>query len=278
MSVSSQNDMTVIRTFALLTWFMLGPIHQVCAQQAIARKDTIRIVTTSYLELVAKKIAQPGTTPEEAAEYANSLMAKNGFDYEFDACPIVRANRHPRSIDQYGTEKIYYYSFVGVNGRKLRFELTGDPAEALCGECAFEIPLLRVTSKELLVVSGGKQQLVKRPTGFELKKISIMDSSMRRTLRTWEVPLDTELAGVSQDGTKIYLELLNNYQPEDLVKKVVLEASQSGLRFMARNQLPTQSSEYVKHHPKDPRDPYLAFRRFRVGHKSYIIRYDAPCT
>ena len=52
-----------------------------------------------FLEKVAEKLKQPGVTAEDAAEYANQLLAIHGFFYEFDACPSSQsqpsaANRH----------------------------------------------------------------------------------------------------------------------------------------------------------------------------------------
>lgn len=156
-------------------------------------------------------------------------------------------------------------------------QLIGDPTYALCGECAFHIPLLRVTKRQLLVVSDGKQYLVRRPPGFFLKEISLVDSSMKRTIRTWEVPLDSDLAGISEDGTRIYLDLYNNYT-EDLFNKVVVEVSGSTIRFRARSEVAARDGESVKDYPTDPRDAYLTFKRFRIGNRQYIIRYHFPCT
>lgn len=248
-------------------------------QKSLPQTGAVKIVRTSYVELVAEKLKQPAVTAEDAAEYANGLLAIHGFDYGFDACPVVKANRHPQSIgDRYGLGKLYNYSFVQTNGRRIKMQLMGDPTEALCSECAFDMPLLRVSKRQLLVVSDGKQYLVRRPFGFFLKEISLVDRSMKRILRTWEVPLDTQLAGISEDGTRIYVELLNNYNSRDLINKIVVEVSGSTIRFRARSQVAARDGEFVTDHPTDPRDAYLAFKRFRIGNKQYIIRYDVPCT
>jgi hypothetical protein len=263
--------------FLSIVWETLGGEVAV-VHKSSAQTSEVRIVQTSYLKMVAEKLKQPGVTSENAAEYANSLLAIHGFNYYFDACPVVRANPHPQSIgDDYGVGKIYNYSFVQTNGRRIKMEIMGDPTEALCGECEFSIPLLRVTRRQLLVVSDGGQYLVRRPSGFFLKEISLVDRSMKRVIRTWEVPLDTQLAGISEDGTKIYVELLNNYS-EDLFKKIVIEVSGSTVRFRALSQVAGRDGEFVKNHPTDPHNAYLAFKRFRVGNKQYIIRYDLPCT
>jgi hypothetical protein len=252
----------------------------VVADTSQVQTGPIKIVRSSdYLEKVATKLKQPGLTVEQAADYANSLLAIHGFDYHFDACPVVKANPHPQSIeDQYGLAKIYNYSFVQTNGRRIKMQLIGDPTSALCGECAFYIPLLRATKRQLLVVSDGKQYSLRRPPGFFLKEISLLDRSMKKTVRTWEVPLDTELAGISEDGTRIYVELYNNYNSEDLINKMVIEVSRSTMRFQARSQVAARDGEFVMNQQTDRVDSYLAFKRFRVGNKQYIIRYDLPCT
>jgi hypothetical protein len=244
----------------------------------LTQKAAVKIVPTSYLDLVAERLKQPGVTAEDAAEYANSLLAIHGFDYWFDACPVVKVNPHPKSIIVIGgLTKSYKYSFAQTDGRRIKMQLIGDPADGLCSDCVFDIPLLRVTKRQLLVVSDGKQYLVKRPSGFVLKEISLVDRSMKRTLRTWEVPLDSELAGISEDGTRIYLDLYNNYT-EDLFSKVVVEVSESTIRFRARSAVAAQAGEVITNHPTDQPNAYLTFKRFRIGNKQYIIRYDSPCT
>ena len=250
------------------------------AQKSSPAARTITLARTDdYLEKTAERLKQPGMTAEAAAEYANRQLAKQGFNYFFDACSVVEANPHPGSTqDRFGITKSYNYSFVKIDGRRIKMQLLGDPSNALCGECNFSLLLLRVTPRRLLVVAGGRQYWVKRPADFFLKKISLVDSTMKRTLRTWEVPLDTELAGISEDGTKIYLELLNNYEPSDLVDKIVVEVLGSTVRLRARDQVAGQHGEAIEGHPTDPLDAYLTFKRFRVGKKEYIIRYDLPCT
>ena len=230
-----------------------------------------------FLEKVAEKLKQPGVTVEDAAEDANQLLAIHGFFYEFDACPVVKANPQPPTVtDKYGLNKSYSYSFVETSGRRITMQLIGDPTNGLCSECDFAIPLLRVTKRQMLVVSDSRQYSVKRPAEFFLKEISLVDRSMKKIIRTWEVPLDSEVAGVSEDGRNLYLKLYNGYEG-DLDNKVVLEVSGSTIRFRAGSQV-AQEGEFVKGHPADPSDSYLAFKRFRVGLKQHIIRYHMPCT
>jgi hypothetical protein len=84
-------------------------------------------------------------------------------------------------------------------------------------------------------------------------------------------------AGISQDGTKIYLNLYGA-DAEGTLDKLVLEVSESGVSFHARSKTNAQEGVDVKNHPTDPNNSYLSFRRFRAGNRTYIIRFDAPCT
>ena len=250
------------------------------AQKSAPGLGRMRIAhTDDYLAKTAERLKQPGVTAEDAAEYANQQLAKQGFNYFFDACSVVKANPHPASIrDRNGLTKVYNYPFRKVDGRQIKMQLLGDPENSLCGECTFYIPILRATPRRLLVVADGRQYWVRRPADFFLHMISLVDSTMKKTLRTWEVPLDTQLAGISEDGTKIYLELLNNYESQDLVNKIVVEASGSSVRLRPREQVAGQHGELIEDHPTDPHNADIAFKRFRVGKKQYIIRYDLPCT
>jgi hypothetical protein len=107
--------------------------------------------------------------------------------------------------------------------------------------------------------------------------MSLVDETMEKRLRTWEVPRHSIPIGVSEDGTKIYLDL--GYKFEETVSdKLVLEVSETGLAIRAANEVNVQEGEWIENHPTDPKNAYLSFERFRVGDRSYIIRFTAPCT
>lgn len=251
--------------------------REAVALEASAQEENPKIVAASYDELVVRKLKQPGVTVREAAQYANELLAKNGFNHGFDACPIVEANPQPQEVQVTGgAMKAYIFPLTETRGRRINFKFIGQPTWALCGECAFTIPLLRINRREMLVVSEGKQYLVKRPANFHLEEIDLVDRSMRRVLRTWEVPVDSMPAGISQDGTKIYLDLYN-VDSQDTLNKLVLEVSASGVSFHARSKASAQPGVDLKNHPTDPNNSYLSFKRFRAGGRTYIIRFNAPC-
>ena len=163
-----------------------------------------------------------------------------------------------------------------TDGRQLSFRLPGEVPGIVCGECNFTIPLMRMTKQELLVVLEGKQYPVKRSRIFSFKKMDLVDQSFKKILRTWEVPIDSSPSGISPDGTKLYVDLYD--EGEGLSDRLLLEVSASGVRFAPRNVLKAQKSREVKKPPINARSTDRMFTRFQVGNKSYIVRYDAPCT
>jgi len=59
----------------------------------------------------------------------------------------------------------------------------------------------------------------------------------------------------------------------------VLAISPTGIRFeVAAKALAGQEGSNIPDFPEDPNNAYLAYSRFRVKDKTYIIRYSGPCT
>jgi hypothetical protein len=56
-----------------------------------------------------------------------------------------------------------------------------------------------------LAVLDGKKYLLKRPVEFRLEEIELVDETMKRVIRKWEVPNETFPIGVSADGRILYL-------------------------------------------------------------------------
>jgi len=141
----------------------------------------------------------------------------------------------------------------------------------MCGECFFSLPVTKVTKREIELVTSGKKYLPVRPPSFHLDEMSLVDQSMRKVLRTWQVPDQGEPLGVSSDGTKLYL--------ETAIESLILEISESSsMRILAREEVKLPKGETVQKHPTDPKNAYLSFMRFRFGGRSLVIRYSEPCT
>ncbi len=134
----------------------------------------------------------------------------------------------------------------------------------------------------------------KRPKQFVLDKMDLMDATMKKVIRSWEVPTQDFPVALSEDGKILYFSVdfteadsaagrwqlwREGEKPKQEYPSTLLAISAEGIKFVvAKPILARQKSEELKKHLKDPKNDYLMFRQFRVGNKSYIIRYSAPCT
>lgn len=246
------------------------------ADVATAKQTEAPIIRPSTIinEVRDRLKKQPNLSAKELAYYANQLLDYKGFNYEFDVCEIIGINQ-PKKLPIPPTVT-YSHAMVQSDGENitLRF-VSEDPGGAPCGECFSPIPSLQVTQQEMVVISEGKRYRLKRPDAFALDEAALVDTTMKKVLRMWQLPYQTVPIGISPDGTKLYLEL-----QEQLLDAIVLELSEEGrLQFKVRNELDLQGKgEGIENHPKDPKNAYLSFIRFRAGGKSYIVKYSAPCT
>jgi len=260
--------------FALFTFTLVISFSVPTAAQT--KPAPIKIVPPNlYQEIEKKAAAEPNITPAMLAKYANDLLAKKGFDFQFDLCEFLKKyNRTPPSRLASNKPRTYRLPMTQTDGRPVVFEAQMD-SEGMgpCGECFVSIPATRVTAKEIEIIAGGKKYVVVRPRMFALDDIDLVDQTMKRKLRTW--PFNGTPVGVSSDGTKLYFE--TNYESD--TSTIRLELSETGaMRFFPRDELKLPKGEEVKKHPIDRRNDYLSFLRFRFGARSLIIRYTEPCT
>jgi hypothetical protein len=262
---------------ALLALIFLagGLISGTSAQSA---KSPLRIVPSNIIDALQKKLeAEPNIEPTVLAKYANDLLAKKGFDFQFDLCEFINQyNPTPRGRGAQTKTRTYKLPMKQTDGVQLTFE-TGRNIEeegeggGMCGECFVSIPATKVTAQQIELLAGGKKYLLVRPRSFHLDEMSLVDQTMRKVLRTWQVPSQGEPLGVSSDGTKLYL--------DTGIESLILEISEtSALRFVAREEIKLPKGEEVAKHPTDPKNAYLSFMRFRFGGKSLVLRYSEPCT
>lgn len=244
----------------------------------------VKLVPATLIADVRQKMeAEPGISSQQLAQYANELLVKKGFDFQFDLCEFVARHNPSRREEQRIRRKSvirpeadhqYKLPLTQTNGRRLVLEATATEEQmesGLCGECFFSVPANRVTRIEIEMFVGGRKYQVHRPSLWSLDEISLVDASMRRALRTWQVPDQTTPFGVSHDGAKLYL--------ETGIDALILEISAtSALRFVARDQLRLPPGEDIENGPSDPKNAYLSYKRFRFGKKTLILRYSAPCT
>ena len=65
----------------------------------------------------------------------------------------------------------------------------------------------------------------------------------------------------------------------DHLDELVLEISEDGRPgFRVKEEVGADSGEWIEDHPKDPRNDYLSFMRFRAGGRTHVVRFSGPCT
>ena len=245
------------------------------ASSAQTRQATIKIVPSNIFDELQKKLeAEPMIKLAALAKYGNDLLPRKGLDYQFDLCEFLQRNNptYPKGRALRAGSRAYRLPMKQTDGRPVIFEArVSDGEGGLCGECFVSIPVTRVTLREIELVAGGRKYLVARPSSFTLDEISLVDQSMRRVLRTWQVDYGQQPLGVSSDGTKLYV--------STAMENLILEISESAaMRILARDEAKLPPGEEVQRHPTDPKNAYLSFMRFRFGGRSLIVRYSEPCT
>ena len=239
----------------------------------VPAQSVVKMSASKILSDVAeRKNKQPGITSKELAAYANELLETRGFDYDFDVCDIL-SSRDKKSTAPFLSKR---YRASLTNGRELTLKLNVlNPQESLCGECWLLIPTLQVTKREIHLIAKGQTHRIRRTSAFYLDEAQLIDSSLKKVLRRWELPFQTVPIGISVDGTKLYTDV--NYDPE--LFDLALEVSEDGtVAFRDRAALGLKKGMWMEDFVRDPKNAYLSFMKFEVGNKTYIIRFTAPCT
>lgn len=242
------------------------------------RAPQIRAATVLE-DLLKRENGRPRLSTRALAAYGNALLREQGFNYSFDACDILKANGKDGggNTRPTGAELTYAYKLTRADGRSMSFRILSgdDEGGGMCGECFFEIPALRVTKTEMVVRAEGGAYRLRRPKEFALDEAALVDRSLRRVLRTWQMPFETAPAGISPDGTKLYVDFYEGLAPEGLL----LELSDGGtVKFRARSDVRLREGEWIKDFPKDPGNDYLSYMRFTSGGKTYFVKFTGPCT
>lgn len=240
--------------------------------QTRKRTPILSVNRSNIVAEVSEKARQsPSLTPAELAAYGNDLIAQKGFDYNFDVCEALNHRDRLRMPPEELT-----YQMTLTNGHKTSFRFTiRDRDNALCGECWTSIPSLQVTDKEMTLIAEGKRYSVRRPTSFYLDQAQLVDETLKKVKRTWQLPYQAMPSGISADGAKLYVNFYNGSGLDHLV----LELSENGPpQFRDRAVIKSSEGKFIEDYPKDPNNSYLSFMSFRVGEKTYRVKFWAPCT
>jgi hypothetical protein len=223
------------------------------------------------------KTRRPGLKAAALARYANSLVAREGFDYSFNVCEIF-----PRemldgngTLAEAGALHTFRRRLTRLDGRAVTFNLVSDDYGGMCGECFLTLPALRVGKGEMALVAGGAVYELKRPATFTLDEAYLVAADLKTVLRTWQLPYQIIPEGISPDGKKLYVGFYTDHDLDELL----LEISEDGhTRFRVKEEVGVTGGERVENHPQDPNNAYLSFMRFRAGGRTYVVRFSSPCT
>ena len=258
----------------LLFGLVLTLLSSAIAQTARKVAPVVSVKDSNVISAVSERATkEPSLKPEQLAAYGNELIASKGFDYDFDLCEMLNERDSAKSKSEVIVRNL---QLSLTDGGKHPFRFTiGTGFEALCSECWSSIPSFQVTQKEMTLIAEGKQYRVKRPAAFDLDEAHLVDETLKKVLRTWQIPYQTVPTGISADGTKLYLGF---HVENDLLDHLVLELSENGPpQFRDRAVMQSSEGESIDH-PRDPNNGYLSFMRFRVGEKTYRVKYWGPCT
>jgi hypothetical protein len=223
--------------------------------------------STLIEDLQTRQLTNTKLTAKQLADYGNELIKKKGFNYYFEMCEVIKANKNPKNIgSEVSPSLLYSYNLNLIDGEKQKFQFITPDTSGSCGECLMTIPVTSVSKNEISLLASGKEYKVKRVPRFTLNEMVLMDKKMKRVLRRWETPYQDSPVGVSADGLNLYL--------ESGIEGLLLEVSESGLQFKAKSQVKLQGKGVsLDNHPVGPKNDSLYFMKFRVGKKSFIIRY-----
>ena len=273
------------------------------APSSVSRVPLRRVRPSYLLRRINRELDRHPSMPiSQFVAEANSEIARQGFDYEFEVNGFLSERQVrplvPLNPNDSQTEP-YEFNLTTIQGAEVHLQMDVDIMEGPCGERYTLIPAVHVTNQEMELVVDSRHYSVKRPSGFGLEQMQLVDEKTKRTLRTWELPFYSEALGVSLDGSTLFLlpnfniyaskqavslrpvaasmPMIVDLQVANRAPQLILAVSDRGVQFAIKDELiERETSELLD--DRDPNLPYVGYRRFHVGNKSYVVRFQWPCT
>ena len=223
-------------------------------------------------DIVKYKDEHPAASGREIAEYGNSLLPVTGYNYWIDVNALNQKKKNAVRIlsDDF---QAYPYTMTLSNGKKESFLVFAPRNDSCCcGYFYADFPVTRVTETAITFISDGKTYTVIRPKDLATsERYALVDiKNPSKEIQRWQVPYETYPSGISEDGTKLYV--------QGPIEDVLLEISLDGtFRLVDENEVKSSKGEFCLI-PENGKDGYEGCMKFEVGTKIHYIRFSAPCT
>jgi hypothetical protein len=228
--------------------------------------------STIDADLIKYKEGHPAAAAKELADYGNSLILVKGYNYNIDVNALNE--RHKKTARKISEDfQVYPYTMTLTGGKNEAFMIFAPTSDSCCcGYFYADFPVTNITATLITFVSDGKTYTVKRPKELSVSEVyALVDmKDPRKEVRKWQVPYETYPSGISEDGTKLYV--------EGPIEDVLLEiASDGGFKLVPKTDVTSGEGEHHPY-PKNPKNAYESYMKFQAGTKTYYIKFSGPCT
>ncbi len=202
------------------------------------------------------------------------MLPQKGFNYWIDVETLnekkIKAKQAKNISDDLQT---YTYEMTLDNGKPQKFLILAPRNDSCCcGYYYADFPVINITEKSITFVSGGKQYTVKRPADLKQSEVYALidEKNTSKEIHKWQVPAEESPLGISADGMILYVggafeDVVLGISPDGSFKFEDIKEMRSGKGVLCNI-------------PYDPKDAYESCKKFKVGDKTYLIKYSGPCT
>jgi len=256
---------------------------------ANVKQDNKTIADVSVLEikpstladrLEKKKADDPQISSKELADYANELIPKHGINFWVDLADLIEKKTKAKQIKELtdGDVRFNFQLSLGDTTKKT-FQIDSPSDSCCCGYAYADFPVSKITGRQMTVIVDEKPFIIKRikDISFSQEYVLLDDKTKTKKFRSWQVPFETSPFGISEDGTKLYIEDES---------ELLLEISENGnLKFVTKNSPQIISNgQDLRQIPK-PKTGEILYKSgesglmlFKSGNKTYIIDFPYVCT